>query len=121
MRKALASAYARNPSVRQTLQLLADLCNRAGDATQSQIYALLAQWPQETTAAEPLKAAWDDCIHAQWASADQAVQRAAAIDPADARAPAYLSVIEANRDHPDVAAARRLRWRRWRSKKPAPS
>jgi hypothetical protein len=108
-RKALTAAYARDPDLQQTLVQLADLCKREGDAAQSQIYSLLSQTPQETTAAEELKSCWDAVQRTQWKTAADAALGAAEIDPADARADAYRSVIAADADSPDATAARRWR------------
>jgi hypothetical protein len=108
-RRTLMAAYAYDPDLVQTLTLLADLCHREEDIKQEQIYSLLAQAPQGTTAAPQLQAAWKACEQTKWATAGDQVQQAAAIDPADARADAYRAVIAADGDAPDATAARRWR------------
>ncbi len=64
---------------------------------------------RETTAAAELKDAWDAITRTAWRSAAEALDKAAAIDPADARVAAFRSVLDANRDGADPAAAQRDR------------
>lgn len=109
VRRAFTAAYDHHPDLQETLVQLADLSKRQGDARQQQIYTLLAQPLEQTTAAGELKATWEACVHTDWKTAAETAARAAAIDPSDARAAAYRSVIEANRDDPDPVAARRWR------------
>jgi hypothetical protein len=107
--KALLAAYADDPDRNETLTLLATLSNKEGDARQGQVYSLLTQPLEETTAAPQLQSAWDSIVHTRWQAAAQSLDQGAAIDPSDARIAAYRSVIEANRDKRDPTAAKQWR------------
>jgi len=108
-RRALLAAYSHAPDLQETLVQLAEICKREGDGKQQEIYSLLSQALEETTAAPELKASWEAYAHTMWKTADDDAARAAAIDPADARAAAYRSVIATHRDHPDLVLAQRWR------------
>ncbi|MBI5397267.1 MAG: hypothetical protein HZA91_18365 [Verrucomicrobia bacterium] len=106
-RHAFEEAYGCDPDNRDVLKGLAEVFKRQGDARASRAFALLAEPMQHTTAVEALKPAWDACVRTAWKSASEALDRAAQLDPADARVPAYRSVVAEGRG--DARASGRQR------------
>ncbi|MBI5821616.1 MAG: hypothetical protein HZA88_21820 [Verrucomicrobia bacterium] len=96
-RHVFEEAYGCDPDNRDVLKGLAEVFKRQGDARPSHAFGLLAGPMQHTTAVEALKPAWDACVRTAWKSASEALDRAAQLDPADARAPAYRSVVAEGR------------------------
>ncbi|HRZ86259.1 MAG TPA: hypothetical protein P5287_00440 [bacterium] len=86
---------------------LAEMARKRGDAKAQRMYALMAEPLQHTTAAEQLKTAWEHIGLTDWKNSTELLDAAAAIDPADARVPAYRGVIAAGRQ--DAAGAARQR------------
>ena len=106
---ALLTAYIHQPDQMETLVQLAAYYENNGDAAQSRIVSLLAQPLKQTTAAPDLKTAWEACTQTKWKTAADALERAMATDPSDARAAAYRSVFEASSDTPNPSSAQRWR------------
>lgn len=96
-RAAFEEAYRCDPDNRDVLKGLAEAHKRQGDARASRAFALLAEPMQHTTAVDALKTAWGDCVRTAWKSASEALDRAAQADPADARVPAYRSIVAQGR------------------------
>jgi hypothetical protein len=96
--KAFEQAYAYQPDSTELVQRLATVSQRLGDERSRQIFALLAEPMGDTNAlaTAELKTAWEQIVRRAWKSAGEALDRAAAIDPVDARIAAYRSVIDAN-------------------------
>ncbi|MGA2498440.1 MAG: hypothetical protein ABSH20_11900 [Tepidisphaeraceae bacterium] len=108
-RRAFEQAYACQPDCQEIYPRLAEVHKRQGDAASQRVFALLAQPMRETTAAAELKEAWDHLARTAWKNAGEALDRAAAIDPVDARIEAYRSVIAVSRPAADAQAAQRSR------------
>jgi tetratricopeptide (TPR) repeat protein len=106
-RHAFEEAYGCDPDNRDVLKGLAEVLKRQGDTRASRAFALLAEPMQHTTAVEALKPAWDACVRTAWKTASEALDRAAQLDPADARVPAYRSVVAEGRG--DAQASGRQR------------
>ena len=106
--RAFQQAGAHDPDTAGLDAHLAETFKRLGDARHAQIHALVAEPMKHTTAADPLKAAWQEATRTAWRSAGEALDRAAAIDAADARVPAYRSVVAAGLGDAGEAQRQRL-------------
>jgi Flp pilus assembly protein TadD len=100
-------AYSYDPDLVEVQRRLAELYRREGHLKAHRAYALQAEPLRHTSAAEALQQAWDHVTRTAWQSATDSLDRAASLDPADARTAAYRSVEAANRSDP--AAAERFR------------
>lgn len=107
-RRAFEQVYAYHPDLGGLQLRLAEVYKRLADSQGHAIFALLSKPMRHTTAAEQLKAAWEHVARTAANSATEMLARAARIDPADARIPAYRSVIAAFRS--DAVDARRQQW-----------
>jgi len=107
-RRLFEQAYAYQPDHDAIAPRLAEVAKRLGDSRQHRVFALLAEPMRGTTAAAELQTAWDHALRTAWNAAAEALDRAANIDPADAGAPAYRSVVAAGQsDAGSAAHARR--------------
>jgi tetratricopeptide (TPR) repeat protein len=106
-RRLLEQAYAHDPDAQGLMGHLAEVFGRLGDVRRQRVYALLGEPMRHTTAADALQVAWTEATRTAWKSAGDALDRAAAADGADARTPAYRSVVAAGSG--DAAGAQRLR------------
>ena len=101
----LDHAWALNPG--DVMPGMIELAKRSGDAARERLYTLLTSPLQHTTASDELKTAWDDITRTALKDAGDALDRAAKIDPVDARVSAYRSVIAAARGDKNAAARQR--------------
>jgi tetratricopeptide (TPR) repeat protein len=91
--RALRAAYTLDCNRNELMQKLAELHKRRGDPFMPNAFLLAAEPLRETTAAPELKAAWEEAMRTAWRSSGEALDRAAALDPADARVPAFRSAV----------------------------
>lgn len=106
-RRAFEEAYGCDPDHRDVLKGLAEVCQRQGDVRAARAFAWLAEPLRHTSAVEALQPAWDACVRTAWKSAGDALDRAAQLDPADARVPAYRSVVAGGRGEARAAGRQR--------------
>jgi len=106
-KNAAEKAAALDPDRDDVNRALADASRKHGDAREQKVFTLLAEPLQYTTAVEELKTAWEHILRTAWKSAGESLDSAAQMDPADARVPAYRSVIAAAQQ--DAAEASRYR------------
>jgi tetratricopeptide (TPR) repeat protein len=106
-RHLLEQAYAYDPDAQGLMVHLAEVFGRLGDVRRQRAYALLGELMRHTTASEALQVAWAEATRTAWRSAGDALDRAATADAADARTPAYRSVVAAGTG--DATGAQRLR------------
>jgi tetratricopeptide (TPR) repeat protein len=93
--RAFQQAAAHDPDTGGLDAHFAEAYKRLGDGRRAQVYALVAEPMKHTTAADLLKTAWQEATRTAWRSAGEALDRGAATDAADARVPAYRSVVAA--------------------------
>ena len=106
-RRVFEQAYGYDPDNTAVLKGLADVCKQEKDVRGQRAFALFSEPIQHTTAADPLKAAWESSVRTAWKNASDSLDRAAQIDPADARVPAYRSVVATARSDARAASQQR--------------
>lgn len=104
-RKALEQALTLAPNDRRTHQVLANLYANLGLTDASLEQQAQARNLEQTTAAPWLQRAWSKIVNNAWKTSRAALDKALALDPIDARIPAYLATIaEAQQQDEDAIA-----------------
>jgi tetratricopeptide (TPR) repeat protein len=101
----LEQAIRLDPKSLEAQDRLVQLYAQTGQQEKSEEQRLIAANLVQTTAAPLLRLAWNKAEKTAWQAAKGYLKRAAAVDPQDARIPAYLGVVSEAEDQLDEAGA----------------